>query len=240
MPHLQPLLKNFSTNTNESKSEFMELIRCLQCKNLIAHTKVSNSENDHRLHEHSDHKIKNNIDIVTNLLNGDKLDNEKQNPSSNYINHFNTEATHVKGNVETSTVSIFNNHQSEDMTEIAKEPGNSYQMIKTTEHESMFAEVKTSAPMTSETAEAVNQTIRIDDMEQPTTVLNVTAKVDGGNVTEIANDLMHPLVHPPDEGLAKQRKLKEDADNGRCIIYYVVAMLNQQKHFTISLYRTWY
>ncbi|XP_076231283.1 serine protease nudel [Calliopsis andreniformis] len=229
MPHLQHFLESFSATSPESKSQFMELVKCLQCKNMITFINASAPENNHlMMNEDTDNKIKNNINIISTLLNNDKLDSEKKYSDSSFTERPNIE--NIKYNQNSATVSVFNEPQNKRSNQTTEGQDTNFEATRTTEYKLMFAEVKTintvtNVPMIPEAEGAANQTIRIDDMEQTVITLNTTAKPDRGNVMEIVNDVVHPPMHPSDEGLAEQSEPKGEADNGRCIIYYVLTIL---------------
>lgn len=86
MPHLQGFLKNYPAETtqNATKSKFVELVECLQCKD-DAITFIDDSGPDNLAHyprtmqEHFDNnQIRNNVGIVNDLLN-DEEENLKAN-----------------------------------------------------------------------------------------------------------------------------------------------------------------
>lgn len=82
-----PYLQGFLKNTRTSKSKFVELVECLQCKNSIVSVNETNPENlasgQPMIHEHSD-RIKNNVDVVSNLLN-DETRYDKHNYSDSVL-----------------------------------------------------------------------------------------------------------------------------------------------------------
>lgn len=113
VPHLQAFFKNFSTETNPIKSKFVELVECLQCKN-DATTFIEDSDPNTRIsnagtmQKYSDHnQIKNNVDIVTNLLNDEKYDDSRQNLNTDFVDADTLKTTEVEGNVRKSTTASF-------------------------------------------------------------------------------------------------------------------------------------
>ncbi|CAK9811280.1 Serine protease nudel [Anthophora plagiata] len=220
MPHLQALLRNYSTDVNASKSEFMELVECLQCKNdstqFTNDTNTDSSMKDHRtMLEHSDHvQLKNNVDMVANLLN-----DEKENSTS-------SEVTTLLTIIETR-VSIFDQtdtsrNEDTNRTKGSKEDEVSNKRkeevetksstIRTTEYESTSTEAKIINAMTDQSSKAEGTTIetkRINDTTQSVVTVNVTAKPDESNVTEITNS----AVHPSGQGLGEWNKTEREGEN---------------------------
>lgn len=113
VPHLQAFFNNFSRETSPVKSKFVELVECLQCKN-GATTFIEDSDpntrmsNERTVQEYSDHsQIKNNVDIVTNLLNDEKHDDDKQNSNTDFVDADTMKTTKVEENVQKSTTASF-------------------------------------------------------------------------------------------------------------------------------------
>lgn len=113
VPHLQAFFNNFSTGTSPIKSKFVELVECLQCKN-GATTSIEDSDqntstsNGRTMQEHSDRsQIKDNVDIVTNLLNDEKYDDDEQNLNTDFVDADTLKTTEVEENVQKSTTASF-------------------------------------------------------------------------------------------------------------------------------------
>ncbi|XP_076681045.1 serine protease nudel isoform X2 [Andrena cerasifolii] len=199
MPHLQALVTNFSSSSNESKSEFMELVKCLQCKNdSITFVDESGPGNDgHPVTvEHSDHgRIENNVDVVTNLL------KDKVNNPSNTFKQPNPTTEHTRGIVQEPTMSALDSHQVPSQKDVEMRPTKA----DVAAYESAFAKMEViNATASSNAEEAANQADRIDDMEQTMPPTNATGTPDRGNVTKMASDAVHPSVHPSVQGQTEQ------------------------------------
>lgn len=217
MPHLQALVTNFSSNSNESKSEFMELVKCLQCNN-DSMTFIDKSGNDGHpgTFEHSEHgRIENNVNIVTNLLK-----NEANNSSSS-LKQPNSTTGHTRAIVQESPMSPFDSHQVTSQKESEMQPTKAEAVA----YESAFAKTDViNATASSNAEEAANRADRIDDMEQTMPPANATGTPDRGNVTEMASDAVHPSVHPSVQGQAEQSESSAKAADDRCITYYALSV----------------
>ncbi|XP_054006397.1 serine protease nudel [Hylaeus anthracinus] len=204
MPHLQALLNSFMANPEESKSEFMELVNCLQCKNdsitFIDHSGPGSIINNNRIiYENPDHlQIGNNVDVVANLLDEDR-------PSDGiYFNEIPSDQFAPPPDAEIVTMGTFDRQEDSKTTKGSE----------TTERESATTETRminatASASATSKAQEAANQTNRIDDMEQKKVAANVPPGSDRDNVTEIGNDAAQPSY----QGQAGRNGTKEESQN---------------------------
>ncbi|CAL7938816.1 unnamed protein product [Xylocopa violacea] len=253
MPHLQALLRNFSTDTSASKSRFLELVECLQCKNnnTVNADQKSGPESGLDQHnasqEHPDHaQIKNNMDIVSNLLNEPVHDSNIQNSTTlglderkddikasttstvSIFNSYNSggrkeDSSETTRRPKTSTISISDDSkgdQKEDPSWMTKGPETRSTTIKSTEgglrSTSTEAEVinaTTSALITELAEETTTRTGGIDDTGRTTVAMNVTARLDEGNVTEMAIGAVHPSVHPSGQGHGEQNGLENGGPN---------------------------
>nr|XP_034181143.1 serine protease nudel [Osmia lignaria] len=186
LPHLHVLLGNSSLETNGTKSKFVELVKCLQCKNdsTLFNNETAKENDNQTMKEHFDQaQIKKNVDVVNNLLDNDL--------SSNSM-------TSTEPEVQHSTVSIF------------YEPSKEH---KSTSPEKEPINATTSASVTSKTEEATALTNQIDDTEQTTITMNVTIELDRDNATEIANNTVHPSMHPSDQGRGDWNASERDGEN---------------------------
>ncbi|KOX71108.1 Serine protease nudel [Melipona quadrifasciata] len=215
MPHLQSFLRNFSTETtqNATKSKFVELVECLQCKD-DSITFIDDSGPDNLAHhprtmqEHFDNsQIRNNVDIVSDLLNDDRRENLE------------IESTTMKTTVagektgEKLETTLKTSFPSETM-----EHGD-----KNVVTEAAVINTKTSiqtTPKAEDTTTTMNeQTIGMGDTNRSVVTVNVTAKPDEENVTKITIDPVHHWVHASSQGqqpvMNEQKETQaRDAENG--------------------------
>ncbi|XP_076624870.1 serine protease nudel isoform X2 [Colletes latitarsis] len=197
MPHLHALLTSFSTNPEESRSEFMEFLDCLQCKDdSITFIDTSGPDrviNNDRTYQNFNHdRIENNVDVITKLLDDDKP--TEKNSSVNYVEHVDNGTRYQYENAKIST--IFDRLE-EDSRPTTKEPVTS---------KSTFTEAEP-------TNAAASQTIGIDDTDRTKVIVNVTDSSSTNNVTELANDAVNPSTYPSYKGHAEQRE-PEGTKNG--------------------------
>ncbi|XP_026666589.1 serine protease nudel-like isoform X2 [Ceratina calcarata] len=237
LPHLQSFLNNFSTDQNGPKSKFVELVECLQCKNdSIASVDESGSVNDDRMaYEHIDHaQIKNNVEIVNNLLNDKKHNKEQKsstNPNSSTIG--NEEITEKPIFSNTDDRSVINNYNNNKMENSINDNSSDHQRHSTmtqkpemensttirsmeltsSSTEAAMINATASGSITRNTEEASAQMSRINGTKWDVVTATVTAKPDADNVTEITKDPVHPLVHPSGQGQGERTEKEESASN---------------------------
>ncbi|XP_076761416.1 serine protease nudel [Xylocopa sonorina] len=237
MPHLQALLRNNSADESAYKSKFLELVECLQCKNGTTANADQKSDPESVLNhqnasqEHPDHaQIKNNVDIVSNLLNDQRLDanrqssatvgldereNDIKNSTNSIFNSFDNggrkeDSYETTKKLETSAISIADDSkddQKEDPSWMTKGPETRSTTVKSADGGSRSASAEadminaTTSALITEIAEGTTARIsRIDDTGRTAVALNVTAKLDEGDVTEMASDAVHPSLHPSGQG----------------------------------------
>ncbi|KAF3426627.1 hypothetical protein E2986_01079 [Frieseomelitta varia] len=214
MPHLQSFLKNFPAETtqNATKSKFVELVECLQCKN-DSITFIDDTGADNLAHyprtmlEHSDNsQIRNNVGIVSDLLN-DERHGEEENLRANLEIEPTTMKTTVAGeNVETTSESGWKADTGEIQTTL-KTPSPSETMEHSDKNvvtEATVINARTSIQTTPKAEDTTTrmdeQTIGIGDTNRSVVTVNVTAKPDDNNVTKITIDPVHHSVHTLSQG----------------------------------------
>ncbi|XP_076396173.1 serine protease nudel isoform X3 [Megachile rotundata] len=218
IPHLQPFLANFTSKSNSTKSQFIELVECLQCKSgpqdIADQTTQENIDNGF---EHFDHaQIKNNVEVVNNLLNDEDQDDQNKHSSSNSVIF----TAYEEQSAKKSTVSILD--KSEEYSGETTEEARTTSTIETTGYGSMSKEtevyaaatststsISASSASTTKADEATTQTERIDDTMWSTIIANAMAKLDGDNATETTND----TVHPSDQGHGEWSAAEREGEN---------------------------
>ncbi|XP_050596291.1 serine protease nudel isoform X2 [Bombus affinis] len=230
VPHLQAFFKNFSTETNPIKSKFVELVECLQCKN-DATTFIEDSDPNTRIsnagtmQKYSDHnQIKNNVDIVTNLLNDEKYDDSKQNLNTDFADADTLKTTKVEENVRKSTTASFKDsfggNGKGDSNRTTKELETTERITMEYKATNAFTEVDTinATINMSTTSKAEETTVRIKDQmignDDTKRTTDVTPKLGDGDVTKITISPLHPSVHPPNQG-HEQKVAEREGENAK-------------------------
>lgn len=201
MPYLQSLL----TKGTEPKSELIELVECLQCKNdsfvFIDESGPESVPDGYRgvYHHPGQAQMEQNVGVLTNLLN-----DETPNPGD----HVNQK------DVRPSEVSIFYMDDDPVMKSLL---GPATDGIVTAKPDQETGPVNAVATQSADNETKEDSTSGIDNVEQ---TVDVTNAPDFGDVMEIKNELVHPSVHPSDQGRAEPNGDGQEAGSGRCIIYY--------------------
>ncbi|XP_078053187.1 serine protease nudel [Augochlora pura] len=203
MAQLQDLL---TANGGESKSQLIELVKCLQCKNdsitFIDESGPDREPNDHRdVYHHADQdKMEHSVDVVTGLLNDDSSDRVNQ------------------ADARPSTVSIFDVGENRDdgrQTAVKSLLGPTTVAIQTSSTATEAEEARETELDRIKKDETPVQANGIDNVEQTVAKGNVTDAADAADVTEIGNEpVVHPSVHPSDQGRA-ELNAQEEAANAR-------------------------
>lgn len=224
IPHLQEFLRNVSTNVDGTKSKFVELVECLQCKNdsiaFIDETGPEKPTNDQRItYEHSDRaQIKNNLDTVANLLNDDghdatneaksaeaasrsKESDEETVRTSTTVIHDDSrrkddfERTTTEIETRSTTLTYDDNERKEGSTRTTRGIETRPTTIRTTEYESNSTEAEVINATTSASTKTEEATGGTDGIDDGTQTM-VTVNVTAEPHGGNVTEIANTTVHP--------------------------------------------